>query len=401
MPTLLLALLTLNPPHKTNTNANTLTPARWHQQRRNAILDDHAAQVQPLLKPDRRTLPALIAVNAAQLGLAATAAHLPAAELVPLALSVGATLSLWQFALLHDVKHGTAALPAGVAPNAVLFAGSLPSVFGYFLYLRSGHLSHHKDFGAASVRDLFDSADAGFEDGDVMFVAHRQLVRGDDAARRPGFFGNRAVGGLGLSISRSFYALLWRDAVGWEPWNGAVYSMGMMLERAALVVNDKVVAVTGRNAFFPNKPRRFHDMCARHARVSAALQLALLATCGPGALLWLYLSEVGWQLPTHPASAMFVSNHPSLVAPDGSCQPTSSVYWGGRAYNWLCCWSNLHVEHHDFPDAPCWRLAELRACASAHYSESALSGCRDGWLGTLRRTFGGGRVFYACSQSRS
>ena len=136
-----------------------------------------------------------------------------------------------------------------------------------------------------------------------------------------------------------------------------------------------------------------------------------------GALLWLYLAEVGWQLPLHPASAMFVSNHPSLEVPrpDPSrcsrrpshapaphalahhsmahtmlrhtprqgtrraprharaspcqakeglrgCQPTASIYWGGAAYDWLCCFSNYHTEHHDFPDvyaAPNRLLAHL------------------------------------------
>ena len=80
----------------------------------------------------------------------------------------------------------------------------------------------------------------------------------------------------------------------------------MLFERAALVVGGGwAVALAGRNAFFPRKPAAFHAAAAEHARVSVAIQLALLLACGPGALLWLYLSEVGWQLPLHPASAMF------------------------------------------------------------------------------------------------
>ena len=82
---------------------------------------------------------------------------------------------------------------------------------------------------------------------------------------------------------------------------------------------------------------------------------------------WLFWSEVGWQLPLHPASAMFVSNHPSLDVRSGAvgaadapsaaaagpgappsvrgCQPTASVYLGAW-YDWLCCFSNFHTEHH-------------------------------------------------------
>ena len=108
------------------------TPAQWHRQRRIAILKQHP-EVARLIGQDSRTLPLLALSNAAQLAAACTAASLPTELLVPLATLVGGTLSLYQFALLHDVKHGTATLPKGVAVNDALFFGSLPSVFGYFL----------------------------------------------------------------------------------------------------------------------------------------------------------------------------------------------------------------------------------------------------------------------------
>ena len=308
--------------------------------------------------------------------------------------------SLWQFALLHDIKHGTAALPSGLSRDRVVFWGAMPSLFGYFLYLRYGHLSHHRAFGERGISELFDSEQSTFEDGDVMFVAHRQLLPGDEAEERPGFVGTRAVGGLGISISRTVYAWLWSGRDGWEAYNAAVFGAAMLFERAALVVGGGwAVALAGRNAFFPRKPDAFHATAADHARASAALQLALvLAAGGPGALLWLYLAEVGWQLPLHPASAMFVSNHPSLEAKEGvgGCQPTSSIYWGGPAYDWLCCFSNYHTEHHDFPDVPAFRLRALRDAAPEFYGGDALVGARDGWVATMRRTFAA-RQFYACS----
>ena len=100
---------------------------------------------------------------------------------------------------------------------------------------------------------------------------------------------------------------------------------------------------------------------------------------------------------------MFVSNHPSLDARGdadgggsvGGCQPTASVYLGAW-YDWLCCFSNFHTEHHDFPDVPAFRLRALRDRAAPYYSDDALAGCRDGWWETMRRTFDR-RDFYACS----
>ena len=78
---------------------------------------------------------------------------------------------------------------------------------------------------------------------------------------------------------------------------------------------------------------------------------------------------------------MFVSNHPSLEAPQGpggavgecGCQPTASVYlggaWEGRWYDWLCCFSNYHTEHHDFPDVPAFELRKLRDLAPSFYAD--------------------------------
>ena len=395
----------------------TPTPAQWHLRRREAILRAHP-EVADLIGRERSTLPLLAAANVAQIGCAtALAPQLPSAAQVPLAILLGGTLSLWQFALLHDVKHGTAALPAGLSPNDVLFAGSLPSLFGYYLYLRHGHLTHHKDFGRKPLRQLFDSRQAAFEDGDALFVAHRQRMPGDEPRAPIGFAGKAAVGGLGLSISRTIFSLCWLDAAAdadaraataadatlaraRAAYNALVFAASMTFERAALVLGGAVVpALSGRNYFFPHKPAAFHATCATYARASLLVALALYAAAGPAALGWLFWAEVGWQTPVHPASAMFVSNHPSMRAPDGGCQPTASVYLG-RWYDWLCCFSNYHTEHHDFPDVPAFRLRALRDAAPAFYSDEALAGCRDGWWETMRRTFAG-REFYACSGSRA
>jgi len=89
---------------------------------------------------------------------------------------------------------------------------------------------------------------------------------------------------------------------------------------------------------------------------------------------------VAWQLPTHPACAMFVSNHetrhrgippssppssltstsststslsstPSTTSssPPPACQPSTSVYLG-QWYDVATVCANYHVEHHDFPE---------------------------------------------------
>lgn len=356
-----------------------------------------------LIGADQRSVPLLAAINAAQFGCAILAGqHLSDSMLVPAALTVGSTLSLWSFALLHDVAHSTAALPQWLPRKRALLALSMPSVFGYYLYLRFGHLSHHKGFGREPLSTLFDSTQSNFEDGDALFVAHRQKLPGDN--ERVGFFG-KSVGGLGVSISRSFYALGWSEKSGWA-YNAAIYTCSMAFERAALCVNDKVTAVIGRNLFFPHKPEEFHRTSAAHSRAQAVLHLLMFKLGGPGALLWLYFAELGWQLPCHPAFAMFVSNHPSIenevggMHADGTsssmgCQPTASIYLG-EWYDWICAFSNYHTEHHDFPDVPLFELRKLHDLAPRFYEAPLLEDPRAGWLQTVQRSFEK-RGWYACA----
>ena len=355
-------------------------------------------ELSTLTEPSKHTFPALVAVNVLQIALAKEVGslELPAVATIALGATVGGTLSLWQFALLHDIKHGVAHLPAGLKPNDVLFYGSQPSLFGYYLYLRYGHLSHHKDFGSVSLKQTFDSSAINFQDGDVLFSAHRQMHAGDAKEEGIGFFGSEAVGGRGLSISRSFYSLFWRDDSTLS--NLLVYCISMTYERFVLCVNDKVVAVTGSNYFFPNKPPEFLDTNRRYARFAAATHLALfLFGGGTSTLLYLFFAELGWQLPIHPACSMFVSNHPSYESTDGAgekfCQPTSSVYSDSKWFDWLLAFTNYHTEHHDFPTVPMWALPKVKSKADSFYSE--LEGAQDSWVTVIQRSFKK-RSYYGC-----
>ena len=164
-----------------------------------------------------------------------------------------------------------------------------------------------------------------------------------------------------------------------------------------MCINDKLVAVTGENYFFPNKPVEFSNMNSRYARLAAAFHLAILLCGGPNTLVYLFFAELGWQLPVHPAFYMFVSNHPSYQSIDengrGYCQPTSSIYCGSPAFDWLLAFTNYHTEHHDLPTVPMWNLPEVKRRASDFYSE--LEGANDTWVTIMRKAFRT-REHYGC-----
>ncbi|CAJ1415659.1 unnamed protein product [Effrenium voratum] len=383
--------------------------AEWHKARRKAILRRYP-ELGELRGSDARTLPLLVFANAAQLGLACFAGFslqtsdneaLSLCGVAALAVAAGGTLSLCSFSVLHDLLHGTCLRGDRTTREQLLFWLSFPTIFGYHLYLQRGHLSHHRNLGRASMGQLFESQRLNFEDGDVLFVAHRQPLQGQPFEVALPFTDLR----VSPSISHNVLTRLWDRSKGQSPdaravRNGALYCFSMIFERCALAVNDKIVALFGRNAFFLQKPAAFHDSCAKYARVAAVLQVLLYMYCGPGALLYLLIAEVAWQLPIHPGCAMFVSNHGSARTADGGCAPTSSLYvdepWGW--FDWVCMFSNYHLEHHDFPDVPLLKLPELRTRAPEFYglpskaervpsNLAVATPAATNWLATVHRSF--------------
>jgi len=184
-----------------------------------------------------------------------------------------------------------------------------------------------------------------------------------------------------------------------------VFAASFIYERLLLAVNDVVVALTGRNFFFPNKPKQFHRECAAYCRAACLVRVALWWLGGKSwhALGFLFLSETLWSLPPHPAAAMFVTNHGSrpnantdqepLIqsSPVNACLPSSSTY-AGKWYSILTLGTNYHCEHHDFPTIPFHRLGKLRKIAPEFYSASKT---RDNIWQIVVRAFAQ-PDFYAC-----
>uniref|UniRef100_A0A7S1BEF8 Fatty acid desaturase domain-containing protein n=1 Tax=Corethron hystrix TaxID=216773 RepID=A0A7S1BEF8_9STRA len=265
----------------------------------------------------------------------------------------------------------------------------MPSAFGYYLYLRFGHLSHHAWHGStaaaggtevvdASLAAAFASDAPNFEDGDVLFASHRMKLRGEAGprvqvpprlARAAARIRGKAPPAEAVRATVSVGRAAFRR---WKPGhpgrNACLYAASFLAERAMLQVNDLVVAATGRNAFFPNKPEQFHRSCAAYCRCAAAVRTLLYLAGGWRAWTVLTLSEVLWCLPPHPAAAMFVTNHGSGRAEgeEEGCVPTSSTY-AGRWYAALTLGTNYHMEHHDFPDVPFHQLGRLRRIAPEFY----------------------------------
>lgn len=400
--------------------------ARWHARRRVEMLRRHPREVRALESARSLpfALPLLVFVDAALAWLSVRSAVVRwPGSLLASSFCVGSVLSLWQLQLCHEVLHGSM-LGAGTRAHRrwrdpLLFWGTLPCAFGYWLYLRHGHLSHHRSLGGHDLRDAFVSDHPrDLADGDVLFVNHRMSMVGKVGPE---------ILGRPVSVGRFAFGL-WRRGAAVR--NAALFCASFLTERVMLVCNDVVVAATGRNVFFPNKPRAFHRGAARHARTGLAVRVALCVLGGRLAgtgtslpdvlgrilpfrrlawswrpLLFLALSETLWSLPPHPACSMFVTNHGSDTADgDDACVPTGSTY-AGRWYSVLTLGTNYHVEHHDFPTAPLHRLGELRGLAGDDFyrttttdADGATRPVRDD-LGRVMREAFARPDFYACTNA--
>ena len=370
------------------------------------MLQKYGDQISPLERESSSNILALSLLSLSNIMLFTLAILsgkvLSPAQVVLLAIFPGSMFSLWTLQILHDCLHGSLLnkqrqkfvnnkIKRKTLQNTILFWGSIPSVFGYYLYLKYGHLTHHKSLGdpsSASLQTLFNSTQKEFEDGDVLFVAHRMKLKGEVGPRFT-IMGREIV----MSISKAGFNNWVED----QPIrNALVFATSFMYERLMLMMNDVVVAITGRNYFFPNKPVEFHTECARYCRCAVLVRGLLWKLAGWKSLLFLYLSETLWSIPPHPACAMFVTNHGSTTVDSsesgdgGDCIPSSSTY-AGRWYSLFTLGTNYHCEHHDFPTIPLHRLGELRKIAPEFYRD----GSNDNVFKIMRRVFAKPE-FYAC-----
>mmetsp|Transcript_9555 Transcript_9555/g.10536 ORF Transcript_9555/g.10536 Transcript_9555/m.10536 type:complete len:538 (+) Transcript_9555:124-1737(+) len=438
-----------------NTRATTkLSPAAvWHQQRRKDMISKYSSQILPLEQESHGLfvgLPILLLSNFSLAALAVLSGRLTIPQIILLALFPGSMLSLWQLQICHDSLHGSL-LPkrnfiaktiakegrdSNVGMNLasylvgriiryrkvlhmyILFLGTMPSAFGYYLYLQYGHLTHHKSLGdseTSNLETLFESSQKNFEDGDALFVAHRMKLKGGVAPKFnikiPAIINQYinkneqkkkdAIATITMSISNSGFSL-WKDGHAFR--NAAVFTTSFLFERILLIWNDFVVSLTGKNFFFPNKPKSFHKEVATYCRCSVAVRLGLCYLAKSWkALLFLYLAETLWTLPPHPACAMFVTNHGSKMknesensndsngGVDDDCIPSSSTY-AGRLYSLFTLGTNFHVEHHDYPSIPLHKLSKLRKIAPEYYDDN---GEKDNVFKIMKKTFAKPE-FYAC-----
>lgn len=388
------------------TSFKTSEAAKWHKERRREMVRRHGDTITSLESKRSLpiTLPILLGSNAILTFLSIYSGSLNLLHIFGTAFVFGSIFSLWQLQLLHEVLHG-AMLGNGTLlhrrfAKPLLFWCSFPCAFGYWLYMQYGHLSHHKSFGAMSLESVFDDSTTHLGDGDMLFVNHRMKLKGGVGPKMKFPWNHKKEKATPISIG-TFIFHKWKNMN--YLFNSVLFSCSFLFERVMLVMNDVVVAFCGRNYFFPNKPKEFHDDCTKYARAGLLVRSLLcylaakfnphttaLFTLKP--ILFLMLCETLWSLPPHPACAMFITNHGSSTSKNQSCVPTSSTY-AGKWYSIYTMGTNYHTEHHDFPTMPLHLLGKLRYIVGTDFYREEKN---DNLLKIMKKTFGRPE-FYACS----
>ncbi|GMH65301.1 hypothetical protein TrRE_jg3260 [Triparma retinervis] len=248
--------------------------------------------------------------------------------------------SIWQLQILHDCCHNTFS-PSPKINNFVLQSFGAISYYGYAVYLKHGHLSHHSIGGSVSPRSAFNDAVDFLPDGDVLFNGHRSNMKGD-SPRLP-------------SMGKP---LLFREDR--TAHNALVYALTFSFERIFLGLNDFFTSIIRKNLFFPNASPSLSSSLVRMSTFGTLARLALASYLGPRIILSLYLAELSWCIPPNPLAGCFLNNHASQPDSGGGCEPTMSYKTGNKLYSALVLNTNHHKEHHDFPSVPFHGLGRIK-----------------------------------------
>lgn len=318
----------LNPSHQSHKSngwkMDDGIPAKWHKDRAAKIISEFP-DIEKLKQPFLGTLFVAIAVVVFRLWVLWLCP-----KNVFAVLGFGFILSLLEivfFGVSHETCHGNINSYFQKPQRRDILLGIISFDFFHawiYLYCKHGHIAHHVQLGRGSQEDT--------PDGDLL---KKSLVPVWSLAARRNEFQN--VTGF---IPRDLIS-----RVSWYP----IYHT--CAEIAKNVKEAFVLIVYVRSVY--------SLWCVLN--LIAPLLFGLYA--GPLAFAF---CELVSNSPLHPKFAFLQSVHASTFE-SGVCQPTMSNY-GGMFWDWLHYYGNHHVEHHDFPNIPCWRLPILKKRASSYYT---------------------------------
>jgi len=249
----------------------------------------------------------------------------------------------------HEICHDLVPGVSGFWKDLFLHIGCLPDITPLiYYYFRWGHVSHHMHLGEQSTNMVWNLKRA--QDADTM----SHLVR--LYALRPAL---QKSASFRYGILHPILTVIILCIIAPPLEALTVFVMSMPLSLFHFV----------RQGLKNNLALR--KMCGLifHTLLMWTSLYFLFQIGGWKSILYLILSHLFFEgFLMHPLLAYWITVHKtnSNDGPISECQPTTSIY--GKAISWICLNQNYHVEHHDFPNVPVYRLDELHNIASEFYT---------------------------------
>lgn len=340
-----------------NDNVNQV-PSAWHKNRRREILQNHK-EIKKLIGYDQRSLYAIILLIFLQYFFTYVASNLGYISIFFLAMTAGGCLKIWNFTLSHEICHKLVHPKLnGIWGDVLLMFMQNPAAsYNYYVYYKYFHISHHTQLGLQSVEEVYKkSLKLEKADGDILIPYPVYTVRkkNDDQHLTGSYW-------FSNSIKRFFYfgfinpvaALLTISFVNLLYLLKPLYSIARILIAKRFMVKTSDISDIGLDIFIQRS-------------ISYFILLLIFLVLGWNSIFYIFLSDLfGLGFLFHPTALITRAGfHTSRI--DGkACQPTISTYSGYLSI--LTGGLNHHVEHHDFPSIPGFKLYLLKKIAPEYY----------------------------------
>lgn len=325
------------------------TASKWHVERRKAILAAHP-ELKQIPKHDPWALAIIAGTFIVQCSVAYLCQYAPLWLVLFLAWSVGGVCAFLMHGNAHELAHRLVHPKIeGRLKNFMLSIGTLPSftLMNFILY-RWGHLTHHANLASQAVAQAKDIFGEEQPDIELLMAQYYYEVVFEKGSKPRRLVGQRVMGN---PILKCLYFI-----------SIPVQSMLMSM------LMQPVIVVAYIKSFFGDRARFYKERAA-----SLMLQLVLMygmlagfyVLAGAKALLYLFLAELflrGFLF--YPSASFFMTGHKSF-GDEEKFQPSCNVK--GWVNTLVSVNSNLHVEHHDFPDCPRRYLSVYEKVAPEFY----------------------------------
>lgn len=312
---------------------------RWHQLRAQRALRQWNLELPK--RYSRRTLCVIFLTTCAQFLFCYLSSDMSLVEIIFLAYTAGAFLSVYIFSNCHEICHNLVHpfFSNKSIKNLLLRFASLPDISsGNYFYYKWGHIPHHRFLGEHSIEEIIENAYERPLDFDPITHLRNMYL-----------FRNEKYGEPEYRFQK----------IRNNKWIRTIVLFGMPIIdtlRLPILIPSRIKLLIEMNRS-GRSTERIKDALSQDFIVLATFVIMYLLFGSLNFLIYLYASHLFYKGFMHPYLFLWMGIHKSGQKDDDGYQPTSSIY--AKFANVLSGAINYHTEHHDFPGVPRNQLQKI------------------------------------------